>query len=128
MSKHPSELRPEWEALNQEAAALVAEGETLRGLSADHPKVKDHEARFSMLAAQKDFLSSAAWVGTVVDLADVLLLAEIAWDLHWGVGTFPQLPADIDDRCQREVAVAYLVRGVFTASQAQAGTVQGGTP
>jgi hypothetical protein len=51
----------------------------------------------------------------------VLLLAEIAWDYAWGLaGTapFPTLPADIEGREQREVAVAYLVRGVFTVSQA----------
>jgi hypothetical protein len=81
-----------------------------------------------MLAVEKDLLASAAWVGPVHDLADVLLLAEIVWDLFWGLGTFPDLPADIDDRDQRQVSVAYLVRGVFTASQAQAGTAHGGKP
>jgi hypothetical protein len=128
MAKRPSELRPEWEALNREAAALVAQGEALRGLPADDPKVEAQEARVGMLAVQKDLLASAAWVGDARDLADVLLLAEIVWDLFWGVGEFPQLPADIDDKCQRQVAVAYLVRGVFTASQAQAAAVQGGKP
>jgi hypothetical protein len=115
-------LRPEWEALKQDAAAMAADGEALRGLPSDDPKVEAHEARVGMLAVQKDLLASAAWVGDACDLADVLLLAEITWDLFWGIGTFPELPADIDDRDQREVAVAYLVRGVFTASQAQGGT------
>jgi hypothetical protein len=47
----------------------------------------------------------------------VLLLAEIAHDLFWpGFGAFPETPADIANECN--AAVAYLVRGVFTASQA----------
>lgn len=128
MAKCPSELRPEWEALKQDAAALVAEGEALRGLQPDDPKVEAQEARTAALALQKDLLAAAAWLGDARGLADVLLLAEIVWDLYWGLGTFPQLPADIEDRDQREVAVAYLVRGVFTASQAQAGTVDGRKP
>jgi hypothetical protein len=113
MAKRPSELRAEWDALQAEAAALAAEPMAEPG-----PKAEAKEARVAMLVAKKELLATAAWVGDACDLADVLLLAEIAWDLHWGVGTFPQLPADIDDRDQREVAVAYLVRGVFTASQA----------
>ena len=34
------------------------------------------------------------------------------------IATFPQFPADIDDRDEQQVAVAYLVRGVFAVSQA----------
>ena len=117
MAKRPSELRAEWEALQQESAALAAQGKALRGLPPTDPKVAAHEAGVEMLAAKKDLLATAAWVADARDLADVLLLAEIAWDLNWGVGTFPQLPADIDDRSPDVVAVAYLVRGVFTASQ-----------
>jgi hypothetical protein len=111
MPKRPSELRPEWDALQAEAAALEAEPPAEPG-----PKAEEKEARAQMLATKKDVLAAAAWVGEVRDLADVLLLAEVCWDLWWGVGTFPQLPPGIDDRDQREVAVAYLVRGVFTAS------------
>jgi hypothetical protein len=129
MAKRPSELRPEWEALNQDAAALAAQGEALRGLPADHPEVEAQEARVGMLVVQKDLLAAAAWVGEVRDLADVLLLAEIVWDLFWGVGKFPDLPADIEDKDQRQVAVAYLVRGVWDAcSQAQAVSAEGGKP
>jgi hypothetical protein len=128
MPKRPSELRPEWEALKHDAAALAAEGEAQRGLPADDPQVEAQEARVAALALQKDMLAAAAWLGDASDLADVLLLAEIVWDLFWGLGTFPQLPADLEDRDQREVAVAYLVRGVFTASQAQAGAGGGGKP
>jgi hypothetical protein len=119
MAKRPSELRPEWEALKQDAATLAAEGAALRGLPPDDPKVEAQEARVAALALQKDLLAAAAWLGDARDLADVLLLAEITWALFWGLGTFPQLPADIEDRDQREVAVAYLVRGVFDATQAQ---------
>jgi len=116
MAKRPSDLRAEWEALQQEAAALAAESRALRDLPPDDPKVATQEAGAAMMAAKKELLATAAWVGDARDLADVLLLAEIAWDLNWGVGTFPQLPADIDDRSPDEIAVAYLVRGVFTAS------------
>ena len=113
MAKRPSELRAEWDALQSEAAALEAEP-----IAEPGPAAEAKEARAAMLAAKKDLLATAAWVGEARDLADVLLLAELAWDLWWGVGSFPQLPAGIDDRELREVAVAYLVRGVFTASQA----------
>jgi hypothetical protein len=127
MTKRPSQLRPEWEALKHDAAALAAEGEAQRGLPADDSKVEALEARVAALSLQKDLLAAAAWLGDVRDLADVLLLAEVVWDLWWGLGAFPQLPADIEDRDQREVAVAYLVRGVFDASQAQSST-DGGKP
>jgi hypothetical protein len=127
MTKRPAELRPEWDALKQEAAALAAECKTQRGLSADDPRVEGLEARVAALSLQKDLLAAAAWLGDARDLADVLLLAELVWDLFFGLGTFPQLPADIEDRDQREVAVAYLVRGVFDASQAQA-SAEGGRP
>ena len=115
MPKRPSELRPEWDALQAEAAALAAEPAAEPG-----PKAEAKEARAAMLAVKKDLLATAAWVGEAHDIADVLLLAEVCWDLWWGLGTFPQLPADIDDRDQREVAVAYLVRGIVDAAAAQA--------
>jgi hypothetical protein len=43
MPKRPSELRPEWEALKQDAAALAAEGAAQRGLPADDPQVEAQE-------------------------------------------------------------------------------------
>jgi hypothetical protein len=120
--KRPSELRSEWDALQQEAAALAAEGKALRGLPADDPKVEAQEAKVAAMVLQKDLLAAAAWLGDARDLADVLLLAEVCWDLWSGLGTFPQFPLDIEDRDQREVAIFYLVRGIFDASQAQAST------
>jgi hypothetical protein len=128
MTKRPSELRPEWDALKLEAAALAAEGKAQRGLRPDDPKVEAQEAKVAAVVLQKDLLAAAAWLGDARDLADVLLLAELVWDVFWGLGTFPQLPPDIEDRDQREVAVAYLVRGVFDASQNRAGAGEGGTP
>jgi hypothetical protein len=116
--KRPSDFRARWDALKQAEAALAAEGRALRGL-APSPKVEEQEARVAALAVQQDAVAHAAWEATARDLADVLLLAEIAWNYHWGLGTFPEVPADIEERGQREVAVAYLVRGVFTASQAR---------
>jgi hypothetical protein len=118
-TKRPSDFRAQWDALQSESAALAAEGKVLRGL-APSPKVEEREARAAALAVSQDAVAHAAWETTARDLADALLLAEIAWSYHWGLGTFPELPADIEDRGQREVAVAYLVRGVFTASKAVA--------
>jgi hypothetical protein len=116
--KRPSDYRAQWGALQREAAALAAEGKARHGLS-PNPKVEEQAARAAALAVSKDAVAHGAWEATARDLADVLLLAEIAWDLFWpGVGAFPTLPADIEDRDQREVAVAYLVCGVFTASNA----------
>jgi hypothetical protein len=101
-------LRPEWDALRAEAAALA------------DPNAKGREARAAALALQKDLLAAAAWVGDVRDLADVLLLSEIAWDV-WNLGVFPEITEDIEDRGQGAVALAYLCRGVFDAySHAQA--------
>jgi hypothetical protein len=125
MTRRPFELRPEWEALQQEAAALAAEGEAQRGLPADDPKVEAHEAKAAALVLQKDMLAAAAWLSDARDLGDVRLLAELVWDLYWGLGTFPDLPPDIEDRGQREVAVAHLVRGVFDAHRAKAVTTDG---
>jgi hypothetical protein len=127
MPKRPSAYRGQWDALKEEVEVLAADGETLRGLPADDPKVEAHEARAAALGVSKDAVAFGAWETTAQDLADAVLLAEIAWDLWWGLGTFPQLPADIDDRDQKEVAVAYLVRGVFDAGKAIAQGDIGGT-
>jgi hypothetical protein len=125
MPKRPSAYRGQWDALKEEVEVLAADGETLRGLPADDPKVEAHEARVAALCVSKDAVAHGAWETTARDTADVLLLAEIAWDYFWGLGTFPQLPADIDDRDQKEVAVAYLVSAVWNVSIAQGHT--GGT-
>jgi hypothetical protein len=117
--KRPSDFRVQWDALQQEAAALAAEEKALRGLVPQTGKAEQQAARAAALAVDKDALVFAVWATTARDLADALLLAELAHDLFWpGVGAFPALPADLGDRDQREVAVAQLVLGVFTASQA----------
>jgi hypothetical protein len=119
--KRPSDWRDQWNLLQQESVTLTAEAEALQGLPADDPRVEAQEGALAALDVKKDAIAHAAWLTTARNQADVLLLAEIAWDYSWGlagVATFPTLPADIDDRLQREVAIAYLVRGVFTASQA----------
>jgi hypothetical protein len=103
MPKRPSELRPEWDALQAEAAALA------------DPNAQGRETRTAALALQKDLLAAAAWVGEVRDLADVLLLAELAWDI-WDLGTFPHIAEGIEERGEGHVALAYLCRGVFTAA------------
>ncbi|HEY1243486.1 MAG TPA: hypothetical protein VGF29_01515 [Hyphomicrobiaceae bacterium] len=128
MPKRPSAYRGQWDALKEEAEVLAADAEALRGLPAGHPKVEEQEARVAALCVSKDAVAHGAWETTARDTADVLLLAEIAWDLFWGLGTFPELPKDIDDRDQKEVAVAYLVRGVFDAAIAHQGHTGGTQP
>ena len=56
------------------------------------PWPRRRRPRVAMLAAKKDLLATAAWVGEARDLADVLLLAEVAWDLWWGVGVLSPAP------------------------------------
>lgn len=129
MAKRPSDYRAAWDALKEEAAALAAHGSTLQGLPPDHPSIEEQEAGVAVLAAKQDAVAHEVWLTTAGDLADLLLLAEVVWTYFWGLGTFPQLPADIEDKDQREVAVAYLVRGVWDAqSQAQAAGAGGGKP
>jgi hypothetical protein len=126
MPKRPSDFRDAWEALKLEATLLEAD-DTTQGLPHDHPKVLEKEARVAGLNASKDAVAHEAWLTTARDLADLALLAEIVWDQHWDIATFPDLPADIDDRDPREIADAYLVRGVFDAGIAQ-GHIGGGQP
>lgn len=69
------------------------------------------------LGVSQDAVAHGCWEATARDLGDVLLLAGIAWTYWYGVGVFPALPVDIDCRDQKEVAIAYLIRGVFDATQ-----------
>ncbi len=124
MPKRPIAYRQQWDALVEEAAALAA-ASPAPGLPLDHPAVERYEAQVTVTAVSQELVAHGVWESTARDMDDVLLLAELVWTFFWGGGSFPELPADIDDRGQREVAVAYLVRGVFTASQAQAGTADG---
>lgn len=114
--KRPSDFRAEWEALKAEAVAL--EAHSTGDLPPDHLKVQEHEAAIAALNASKDGVAHAAWLTTAQDLDDLALLAEIVFDQFWDIATFPQLPADIEGREDKEVAVAYLVRGVFAVHQA----------
>ena len=117
MTKRPSEFRDAWEAIKLQAVLLQAD-DTTRGLPADDPKVLEHEAVVAALNASKDAVAHEAWMTTARDVVDLALLAELVFDCFWDIATFPQLPADIEDRDQQEVAVAYLVRGVLAVSQA----------
>jgi hypothetical protein len=124
MPKRPSDFRAQWDALQRESVTLAAEAKALRDLPADHPKVEAQGAALAALHVSKDAVAHGAWLTTAGDLADVLLLAEIVWDLRWGlagVAAFPTPPPDIEDRSVEEIAVAYLVRGVFDASKVIAG-------
>jgi hypothetical protein len=125
--KRPSAYRAEWDSLKAEDAAIAAEGKARRGLLPGNPAVEAQEARIASLVVRQDAVAHGAWEATAQDLADLLILAEIAWSSWWGLGTFPQLPADIDEKDQREVAIAYLVRGVFDVSIGQ-GHIGGAQP
>ena len=114
--KRPSDFRDEWEALKSKAAALQAH--STGDLPPGHPEVEAQEAAVAALNAEKDGVAHRAWLTTARDLDDLALLAEVAFDYFWDIATFPQYPADIDDREDKEVAVAYLVRGVFAVRQA----------
>jgi hypothetical protein len=123
--KKPSDFRAQWDALQQESAALAAEDKARHGLL-PNPKVEEQLQRAGALAVSKDAVAHAAWETTARDLADVLLLAELAWDL-WDLGAFAQIPAAIGDLGQRETALVFLCRGVFDASIAQ-GDIGGTQP
>jgi hypothetical protein len=123
--KRPSDYRAQWDALKREAVAL--HGTTTAELPPDHPKVQEQEAAVAALNASKDAIAHGVWLATPRDLADLALLAEVVFDYYWDIATLPHLPADIDDREQREVAIAYLVRGVFDVSIGQ-GHIGGAQP
>ena len=114
--KRPSDFRGEWEALKLKAAAL--EAHSTRDLPPEHPKVQEHETTIAVMNASKDAVAHGAWLATARDLDDLVLLAEIVFDQFWDIARFPQFPTDIEGRDEQEVAVVYLVRGVFAVSQA----------
>jgi hypothetical protein len=127
-SKRPSDWRDQWDLLQRESVTLAAEAKALQGLPADDPRVEAQEGALAALHVKKEAIAHAAWLTAARDHADVLLLAEIAWDFHWGlagVATFPALPGDIDDRPQAEVAVAYLLRAIADVARAQLGPTEG---
>jgi hypothetical protein len=112
--KRPSDWRAQWDALKREAVHL--EGQATEGLKPGHPKVVELEAAIAALNASKADVAHAIWLTTARDLDDLQLLAEIVFDQWWDIATFPQYPAGIDDRADQEVALAYLVRGVFAVA------------
>jgi hypothetical protein len=86
--RRPSHFCGQWETLKQEAVTLAAVGKAQGGLPVGHPKVEEQEALVAALCVSQDAVAHAAWETTARDLADVLLLAEIVWTYHWGLGTF----------------------------------------
>jgi len=110
VEKRPSDYRAQWDALKREAVAFHGQAST--GLPPGHPKMQEREAAVAALNASKDAIAHGGWLATARDLADLTLLAEVVFDYFWDIATFPDLPADIEDRKQREVAIAYLVRGI----------------
>ncbi len=120
LEKKPSDFRDQWDALKHEAVVLQAQ--RTRGLPPGHPKVQEQEAAIAALNARKDAVAHGTWMSTARDLADLGLLAEVVFAYLWDIATFPQLPADIEDCDQQQIAVAYLVRGVLAVSHAMAET------
>ena len=71
-------------------------------------------------------MAHRAWLTTARDLEDLALLAEVVFDQFWDIATFPLFPADIDDRDDQQVSVAYLVRGIADVARAQPGSGEEG--
>jgi hypothetical protein len=117
-----SDLRDRWDALRREHGDLEADDNRTKGLPHDDPRVLDEEARVAALTVQKDAVADAAWGLPARDMADLLLLAEIAYDLFWGdIRLFPEVVPEIEPTDDRSaIAVAYLVRGIADVAAAPA--------
>src|SRR5262245_52279771 len=73
-----TDLRDRWDALRRECAELEANKST-RGLPHDDPKVLAHEAEVAASIVRRGALADDAWALPARDMADLLLLAEIAY-------------------------------------------------
>jgi hypothetical protein len=112
-----SDLRDRWEALLREDATL----DSVDGLPADDPRVFDQEARVAALTMRRDAVADDAWALPARDMADLLLLAEIVYELSWDISLFPEVVPEIETSDDRQaIAVAYLCRGIADAAEAHA--------
>ena len=116
----PTDFRAQWDELRRAWEALENDRSTA-SLRPGDPRVIDHEAQLAASNTLKWEAAEAAWATRARDLADLLLLAEIAYDRFFDLRSFPSLPAGVEDGDNPdESAVAYLVRGIADVAQAQA--------
>ena len=81
----------------------------------------DHEAQIAANNTLKWEAADAAWATRARDPADLLLLAEIAYDQFFDLRAFPSLPAGFEESDdQQKIAVACLIRGIADVARAQA--------
>lgn len=113
----PGDLRTRWDALRREEEAIERD-KTTAGLPRDDARVQARDARVEALVNRRGDVAAAAWARKARGLNDLLLLAEIAYDLHWDLPSFPALPPDIGDEDYEREAVACLIRGVAEVAEA----------
>ena len=94
--KKPSDLREQWDALRRAwEAPWQNEANSTSGLQADDPRFLDYEARLAASDTLKLEAAETVWETRARDLADLLLLAEIAYDhVLRPRRSFPSLPAE----------------------------------
>jgi hypothetical protein len=115
-----SDLRERWDALRREHEDLEADDST-EGLLHYDPRVLAKEAAVAVFNAHREALADAAWALPARDLPDLLLLAEIVYDLHWDVRVFPEVLPEIEATDDRQLmAVAYLCRRIADVAAAPA--------
>jgi hypothetical protein len=118
-NKKPADFRPRWDELRRAWEALENDTST-DGLRHDDPRMREHEAQLAASDALKMEAAEEVWATRARDPADLLLLAEIAYDRFFDLRGFPSLPADIEEDVPDRSAVAYLVRGIADVAAAQA--------
>ena len=91
--KKPTDFRARWDDLRRECEALENDNST-KGLGPDDPRVLDQEAQIAANNTLRWEAAEAAWATRARDLADLLLLAEIAYDQFFDLRAFPSLPAE----------------------------------
>ncbi len=122
----PTDFRAQWDELRRTREALEDDKST-SGLTADDLRVLDYEAELGANDTLISEAAEAAWATRAHDLADILLLAEIAYDRFFDLRSFPSLPAGIEiSNNWQERAVACLVRGIVDVARAQPGPTEQG--
>ena len=114
----PSDFRARWDELRREYDALRND-KSVQGLGFNDPGFFEHEALISAVLGRIDDVVAATWATRASDPADLLLLAEIAYDVQWDLKQFPALPPNLVDEDYEDEAAAYLIRGVADAAEAQ---------
>ena len=115
--KKSSDYRMQWDALRREREALEND-HSRTGLQYDHPRVLAHEAALAENDALMWDLTETIWATRADGPADLLLLAEVAYDQFFDIRSFPSVPADcFEDGDRQEIVVALVVRGIVEAAR-----------